>query len=176
MHMICCALFCFVFIIILLEFLDLPIFFRVSSWFWNNHIIAPVTVMWPCRLWVKLMITKPPQSINHDSRLAPSQWETSLQSNAVSHWLGANLESILNHMHNSWDALWALGMPILPLCCPFSYCDAHSPTVMPILPLWCPFSHCDAHSPTVIGPVLRTWNSHTGAVLKIRTICHARDP
>ena len=28
-----------------------------------------------------------------DSRLAPSQWETSLQSNAVSHWLGAKLES-----------------------------------------------------------------------------------
>ena len=32
-----------------------------------------------------------------DSRLAPSQWETSLQSNAVSHWLGANLESALAH-------------------------------------------------------------------------------
>ena len=30
-----------------------------------------------------------------DSRSAPSQWETSLQSNAVSHWLGANLESAL---------------------------------------------------------------------------------
>ena len=30
-----------------------------------------------------------------DSRLAPSQWETSLHSNAVSHWLGANLESAL---------------------------------------------------------------------------------
>ena len=28
-----------------------------------------------------------------DSRVAPSQWETSLQSNTVSHWLGANLES-----------------------------------------------------------------------------------
>ena len=28
-----------------------------------------------------------------DSRLAPSQWETLLQSNAVSHWLGTNLES-----------------------------------------------------------------------------------
>ena len=27
-----------------------------------------------------------------DSKLAHSQWETSLQSNAVSHWLGANLE------------------------------------------------------------------------------------
>ena len=30
-----------------------------------------------------------------DFRFAPSQWETSLQSNAVSHWLGANLESPL---------------------------------------------------------------------------------
>ena len=27
-----------------------------------------------------------------DHKLAPSQWETSLQSNAVSHWLGANLK------------------------------------------------------------------------------------
>ena len=31
-----------------------------------------------------------------DSKSAPGQWETSLQSNAVSHWLGANLESALN--------------------------------------------------------------------------------
>ena len=30
-----------------------------------------------------------------DSRFVPSQWETSLQSNTVSHWLGANLESAL---------------------------------------------------------------------------------
>ena len=30
-----------------------------------------------------------------DSRLAPSQWETALQSNAVFHWLDANLESAL---------------------------------------------------------------------------------
>ena len=27
--------------------------------------------------------------------LLPSQWETALQSNAVSHWMGANLESAL---------------------------------------------------------------------------------
>ena len=33
--------------------------------------------------------------IRADSRLAPSQWETSLQGNAVSHWLGAKLESAL---------------------------------------------------------------------------------
>ena len=30
-----------------------------------------------------------------DYRFAPSQWEMSLQSNAVCHWLGANLESAL---------------------------------------------------------------------------------
>ena len=36
------------------------------------------------------------QDINRaDSWLAPSQWEMMLQSNAVSHWLGANLESDL---------------------------------------------------------------------------------
>ena len=33
--------------------------------------------------------------ISADLRYAPSQWETSLQSNAVSHWLGANLEPAL---------------------------------------------------------------------------------
>ena len=33
--------------------------------------------------------------IRASSRLAPSQWETSLQSNTVSHWLGANQESAL---------------------------------------------------------------------------------
>ena len=31
-------------------------------------------------------------------RLVPSQWETSLQSNAVSHWMGANLVSALYHV------------------------------------------------------------------------------
>ena len=33
-----------------------------------------------------------------DSRLGPNQWETSLQSNAISHWLGAELESALWYM------------------------------------------------------------------------------
>ena len=42
-----------------------------------------------------------------DSRFAPSQWETSLQSNAVSHWLGANLESALYCPH------WWLSFPYI---------------------------------------------------------------
>ena len=33
--------------------------------------------------------------LSADSRFAPSQWETSLQSNAVSHWLDTKLESAL---------------------------------------------------------------------------------
>ena len=33
-----------------------------------------------------------------DSRFTASQWETSLQSNAVSHWLGASLESALYYI------------------------------------------------------------------------------
>ena len=33
-----------------------------------------------------------------DSRLAPSQWETALLCNDVSHWLGASLESALEYL------------------------------------------------------------------------------
>ena len=39
--------------------------------------------------------TNPLMQIRADSRFAPSQWETSLQSNTISHWLGTNLESAL---------------------------------------------------------------------------------
>ena len=35
------------------------------------------------------------QSLRADSRFAPSQWETPLLCNDVSHWLGTNLESTL---------------------------------------------------------------------------------
>ena len=38
-----------------------------------------------------------------DSRFAPSQWETSLQSKAVSHWLGANLESASRFAPSQWE-------------------------------------------------------------------------
>ena len=50
-----------------------------------------------------------------DSRLAPSQWERSLQSNTVSHWLGSNLESALHSYsvprgkHREVDTFYVLG-------------------------------------------------------------------
>ena len=37
-----------------------------------------------------------------DSRFAPNQWQTSLQSNAISHWLDANLESALQWHWPDW--------------------------------------------------------------------------
>ena len=41
-----------------------------------------------------------------DSRFAPSQWEMSLQSNAISHWLGASLESALYTDMKPLNSLW----------------------------------------------------------------------
>ena len=50
-----------------------------------------------------IMKTRGTSNINDiyraDSRLAPSQWETALFCNDVSHWLGANLESALCLFH-----------------------------------------------------------------------------
>ena len=40
-----------------------------------------------------------------DSRFAPSQWETALLCNNVSHWLGANLESALHQWYISGTSL-----------------------------------------------------------------------
>ena len=51
---------------------------------------------WACELWLWISmynLRNDILSFRADCRLAPSQWEMSLQSNAISHWLGANLES-----------------------------------------------------------------------------------
>ena len=47
---------------------------------------------------MKMMLLKLQPHFRADCRLAPNQWETSLQSNAISHWLGANLESALHFL------------------------------------------------------------------------------
>ena len=46
-----------------------------------------------------------------DSRLASSQWETSLQSNAVSHWLDTNLESALRVCFRFSGVVWFVIIP-----------------------------------------------------------------
>ena len=45
--------------------------------------------------WIRL----PRYMFRADASFVPSQWETVLLCNDVSHWLGANLESILYAMH-----------------------------------------------------------------------------
>ena len=41
-----------------------------------------------------------------DSRFAPSQWETALRCNAVSHWLGGSLESALHIAFDGGLPMW----------------------------------------------------------------------
>ena len=64
-----------------------------------------------------LVVAHTSSSVNRaDSRLGPGQWETSLQSNAVSHWLGANLESALvmiERVHIKASIHWAV-LDVLP--------------------------------------------------------------
>ena len=58
--------------------------------------------------WIRFLDTW----IRADSRLAPSQWDMALQSNAVSHWLGTNLDGSLSSMRmefiyrSSFDQAW----------------------------------------------------------------------
>ena len=76
---------------------------RIATWKFTNY---PSIYMAVHRshlnhtIHVAGMCTNKWENIRADSRLATSQWETSLQSNAVSHWLGANLESALNIKQN----------------------------------------------------------------------------
>ena len=53
--------------------------------------------------------------IRTDSRFVPSQWETSLQSNAVSYWLGANLESALYLVFGNFSPAPPL-VKVTPVC------------------------------------------------------------
>ena len=77
-----------------------------------------------CRFSCALMWDRSYQSEHRaDSRLASSQWETALQSNAVSHWLGANLESALWTHGCTCAWLWSLdsgvdygAVPDIPSC------------------------------------------------------------
>ena len=83
-----------------------------------------------------------------DSRLAPSQWKTSLQSSTVSHWLGANLESALymyNHscLHVDIDIDSAL-FNINTKTAQIMWCDeinSWNKNEWPIPP-WSSFGHC----------------------------------
>ena len=53
-------------------------------------------------------------TIGADSRFAPSQWETALLCNDVSHWLGASLESALNYGSHHFEGFFANGSVKLP--------------------------------------------------------------
>ena len=62
---------------------------------WISNLIPQLimdVIIYPC--WKGPPVSTPCNIHNRaNSRLAPSQWEMSLQSNAISRWLGANLKS-----------------------------------------------------------------------------------
>ena len=65
----------------------------MSDWAWTCHCNTSGS---PIYIYIYIYMHRT------DSRHAPSQWETSLQSNTVSHWLGANLESALYTQDCTW--------------------------------------------------------------------------
>ena len=79
--------------------------FFLHYWLFNSLVLRCVQVIYTyifkLILQIEILSTfcetvyRTPLWDRADSMLASSQWETSLQSNAVSHWLGANLESAL---------------------------------------------------------------------------------
>ena len=68
------------------------------AWQWNSRLFIS------CQNSTSLnsLTTSPISTWPVDHR-APTQWETSLQSNAISHWLGANLQSALDHKTQLWN-------------------------------------------------------------------------
>ena len=65
-----------------------------------------------------------------DSRLAPSQWEMSLLSDIISHWLGANLESALYHILDFVHQKKNTFTMEQPYVLPILFCQCHA--------CWCP--------------------------------------
>ena len=57
--------------------------------------MVSILIGWRCPLWIFSPRPVDDISTRADSRFAPSQWETALLCNDVSHWLGAKLESAL---------------------------------------------------------------------------------
>ena len=69
--------------------------FYNKYWFESCMFLNPVQHLNPFRIF---LWHSSETYTRADSRFTPSQWERSLQSNAVSHWLGTNLESALLHL------------------------------------------------------------------------------
>ena len=80
--------------------------------------------------------------VKADSMLAPSQWETSLQSNTVSHWLGANLESAL---------------PVSQRICRLEI-NPRSLLWFTTLCTWCPYASANTSVPCAEIRMWHRWN------------------
>ena len=106
------------------------------QWVNNNTYHSSTYCHGSCRIYPYLTVTEWGKAshlndLRADSRLVPSQCETLLQSNAVSHWLGTNLESAMwpwwvKHHTLYWPGksscrcTWIL-LPQIWLCIKYSF-------------------------------------------------------
>ena len=67
---------------------------EASTTIWNSHWFISLYLYY---FVLYTEISLPVVILRADFRFVPSQWETSLQNNTISHWLGTNLESALIH-------------------------------------------------------------------------------
>ena len=105
----------------MIQFMKRQVF---MNWFTICH-YGDNRLLWCNQVWYSIKFNIPRYSVLHycwqesfcvctppkgddiyraDSRLAPIQWEASLQSNAVAHWMDANLESAL-YIHRKIPAM-----------------------------------------------------------------------
>ena len=107
------AMHCFSFVVRLNELLNKQSSFKLFEMLWHLRDITVMIAKYNGVIYMKYQLTDSCVKLLHkdtkgalrcisedhifraDSRLVPSQWVTSLQSNAISHWLGTNLESAL---------------------------------------------------------------------------------
>ena len=104
-----------------------------------------------------------------DSRFAPSQWETTLLCNGVSHWLGANLESALN-CHCSLSLLQGHMLSFVFICLWISLCVLYPASILACVN-WSMFHKWMAQYKRDITPLLMHWGymsfalTHCGLVM-----------
>ena len=77
--------------------------------------------------WILIGLRTSRIYLRADSRFVPIQWETSLQNNTISHWLGANLESALYlPPHGGWCGTRSAGPIPLQFPCRINIQCLHS--------------------------------------------------
>ena len=100
---------------------------NLERWSWNNNGIEPIHRWW--HICSSTMLPVVSQYNRDQSRYAPSQWETSVHCNNVSHWLGAYLDWSLPIHAVIPSIIWTSQV--------FQYAMTYKKQLLPHLGCWC---------------------------------------